>query len=123
MLVLLGVGVGDTVADADWMADKILGLRVFEDDDRKMNRSVADVEGGLLVVSQFTLFGDCRKGKRPGFSDAARPDEAIPLYGHVAARFRDAGLTVGTGEFGADMKVSLVNDGPVTLLVDSRKMF
>ena len=123
LLVLLGVGVGDSETDAAWMSDKLLGLRIFEDEDEKMNRSVQDMEGGLLVVSQFTLFGDCRKGKRPGFSDAARPELAIPLYEKVVASLRESGLDVQTGVFQADMKVALVNDGPVTLLIDSRKVF
>lgn len=123
LLVLLGVGTADAEADAAWMAEKLLGLRVFEDEDGKMNRSVADIEGSLLVVSQFTLFGDCRKGKRPGFSDAARPELAIPLYEKVVALLRDSGLAVETGVFQTDMKVALVNDGPVTLLVDSKKTF
>ncbi len=123
LLVLLGVGVGDTESDAVWMSDKLLSLRIFEDEDGKMNRSVQDMEGGLLVVSQFTLFGDCRKGKRPDFSDAARPELAIPLYEKVVAMLRESGLDVQTGVFQADMKVALVNDGPVTLLVDSRKVF
>jgi D-tyrosyl-tRNA(Tyr) deacylase len=123
LLVLLGVGTADAEADAAWMAEKLLGLRIFEDEDGKMNRSVADAEGGLLVVSQFTLFGDCRKGKRPGFSDAARPELAIPLYEKVVTLLRDSGLVVETGVFQTDMKVALVNDGPVTLLVDSKKTF
>jgi len=123
LLVLLGVGVGDVETDAGWMADKLAGLRVFEDDDGKMNRSVSDLEGSLLIVSQFTLFGDCRKGRRPGFSDAARPDIAIPLYEKVVMICRNEGLKVETGIFQADMQVSLVNDGPVTLLLDSRKTF
>lgn len=123
LLVLLGVGTADAEADAAWMAEKLLGLRIFEDEDGKMNRSVADIEGGLLVVSQFTLFGDCRKGKRPGFSDAARPELAIPLYEKVVTLLRDSGLVVETGVFQTDMKVALVNDGPVTLLVDSKKTF
>jgi D-tyrosyl-tRNA(Tyr) deacylase len=123
LLVLLGVGTADAEADAAWMAEKLLGLRIFEDEDGKMNRSVADIEGSLLVVSQFTLFGDCRKGKRPGFSDAARPELAIPLYEKVVALLRDSGLAVETGVFQTDMKVALVNDGPVTLLVDSKKTF
>jgi D-tyrosyl-tRNA(Tyr) deacylase len=123
LLVLLGVGTADAEADAAWMAEKLLGLRIFEDEDGKMNRSVADIEGGLLVVSQFTLFGDCRKGKRPGFSDAARPELAIPLYEKVVTLLRDSGLAVETGVFQTDMKVALVNDGPVTLLVDSKKTF
>ena len=123
LLVLLGVGTGDEASDASWMARKILGLRIFEDEDGKMNRCVTDTEGGLLVVSQFTLFGDCRNGNRPGFSAAARPEQAIPMYEQVVGLLRESGLAVETGVFQTDMKVSLVNDGPVTLLLDSRKTF
>ena len=123
LLVLLGIGTTDTQTDAAWMSEKLLGLRIFEDEDGKMNRSATDVEGSLLVVSQFTLFGDCRKGKRPGYSDAARPEQAIPLYEKVVALLRDSGLVVETGVFQTDMKVALVNDGPVTLLLDSKKTF
>jgi len=123
LLVLLGVGVEDVETDAGWMADKLTGLRIFEDEDGKINRSVSDIEGALLIVSQFTLFGDCRKGRRPGFSDAARPDIAIPLYEKVVTICRNEGLKVETGVFQTDMQVSLVNDGPVTLLMDSRKTF
>ena len=123
LLVLIGVGVGDLETDASWMAEKLVGLRIFEDEDGKMNRSVLDVEGAMLAVSQFTLFGDCRKGKRPGFSDAARPELAVPLYEKVVELCREAGLHVETGIFQTDMKVSLVNDGPVTLLLNSRKTF
>ena len=123
LLVLLGVGQGDGEADAAWMAEKVLNLRIFEDEDGKMNRSVVEREGAILAVSQFTLFGDCRKGRRPGFSDAARPEVAVPLYERVVALFGEAGVPVETGVFQADMKVSLVNDGPVTLLLDSRKTF
>lgn len=123
LMVLLGVGTGDSETDAAWMAEKILNLRIFEDEDGKMNRSVIEREGAILAVSQFTLFGDCRKGRRPGFSDAARPEAAVPLYERVVALMRDAGVPVETGVFQTDMKVSLVNDGPVTLLLDSRKTF
>jgi D-tyrosyl-tRNA(Tyr) deacylase len=100
------------------MADKVTGLRVFSDDEGKMNRSVVDVGGGLLVVSQFTLYGDAMKGRRPSFVDAARPDTAIPLYERFIALLRERGLSVETGEFGADMQVELVNDGPVTLWLE-----
>ena len=123
LLVLLGVGVGDDMPDASWMARKILGLRIFEDDQPKMNRCVTDTEGGLLLVSQFTLYGDCRNGMRPGFSTAARPEQAIPLYEQVVGLLRESGLSVETGVFQTDMKVALVNDGPVTLLLDSQKTF
>jgi D-tyrosyl-tRNA(Tyr) deacylase len=123
LLVLLGVGRDDGDEDARWMADKLAQLRVFEDDDGKMNRSVADVKGGLVVVSQFTLFGDARKGNRPGFTDAAPPDVANPLYERTCALLREKGLPVGTGVFRAHMDVELVNDGPITILLDSKKLF
>ena len=123
LLILLGVCEGDTEADADYLADKCVGLRIFTDDNDKMNLSCADVGGGLLVVSQFTLYGDCRRGKRPSFVRAARPETAVPLYERFLARCRASGLPVATGVFGADMQVALVNDGPVTLLLDSRKQF
>ena len=123
LLVLIGIGLGDTVEDAAWMAEKILGLRVFVDEAGKMNLSVLDTGGAILAVSQFTLFGDCRKGRRPGFSDAARPEDAIPLYELFVTSCRAGGTRVETGIFQAEMKVSLVNDGPVTLLLDSHKAF
>ncbi|WP_166828022.1 D-aminoacyl-tRNA deacylase [Thalassoroseus pseudoceratinae] len=122
-LVLLGVGQDDTEADADYLAQKIVGLRVFEDDAGKMNRGLLDVGGELLVVSQFTLWGDCRKGRRPSFVAAAPPEKADPLYQHFVSAARSAGVTVATGRFRAEMQVSLINDGPVTLLLDSRKEF
>ena len=121
-LVLLGITDGDTVEDAVYLADKTVKLRVFTDENDKMNLSCADVGGGLLVVSQFTLYGDCRKGKRPNFMRAARPETAIPLYERFLERCRASGLPVETGEFGADMKVSLVNDGPVTIWMDTAEM-
>jgi D-aminoacyl-tRNA deacylase len=120
LLVLLGVGKGDTEADVAWMADKLAGLRIFEDAEGKMNLSLLDTHRALIVVSQFTLYGDARKGRRPSFIDAAEPELANRLYQAVNTRLRDAGLSVGTGVFRADMKVGLVNDGPVTLLLDSR---
>jgi D-tyrosyl-tRNA(Tyr) deacylase len=122
-LVLLGVGKGDTEADADWLAEKIAGLRAFEDELGKMNRSVGEVGGSVLVVSQFTLFGDCRKGRRPSFDAAADPGEAERLYQVLCDRIASLGLPVATGTFRAMMDVSLVNEGPVTLLLDSRKTF
>lgn len=121
-LVLLGITDGDTEDDAVYLADKTVKMRVFTDENDKMNRSLADVGGGLLIVSQFTLYGDCRKGNRPSFTGAARPEAAIPLYEKFIARCRESGLLVETGEFGADMKVELLNDGPVTLWMDTREM-
>lgn len=123
VMVLLGVEEGDTEKDAQYLAEKILGLRIFEDEDEKMNLSLEDVKGELLAVSQFTLLGDARKGKRPSYSNAARPDEANRLYEHFVAVVKSKGTKVETGVFQADMKVSLINDGPVTLLLDSKKQF
>ncbi len=123
LLVLLGVGQGDTDRDGDYLADKIAGLRVFPDAADVMNRSVAEAGGALLVVSQFTLYGDCRRGRRPSYSEAAPPEEANRLYEHVCGRLRAAGLEVAQGVFRAMMDVELVGDGPVTLLLDSRKGF
>ena len=123
LLVLLGVGKGDTEADAEYLADKTLNLRVFADEAGQMNRSVIDEGGGILVVSQFTLYGDARRGRRPGYSDAADPEEANRLYEHFVSRLRPSNLAVETGVFRAAMEVALVNDGPVTLLLDSRKGF
>lgn len=123
LLVLLGVGEGDSPGDADYLVEKIAGLRIFRDDGGKMNRSVEEAGGGILLISQFTLHGDCRRGRRPSFVDAARPETAIPLYERVAAGFRARGLKVATGVFGAHMTVGLVNDGPVTILLDSKKTF
>jgi D-aminoacyl-tRNA deacylase len=122
-LVLLGVAKGDIDEDADRLAEKVAGLRAFEDDAGKMNLAVADVGGSVLVVSQFTLLGDCRAGRRPSFIDAAEPLEAERLYLRFAEKVRALGLAVETGTFRADMKVELLNDGPVTLLLDSRKAF
>lgn len=118
-LVLLGITHSDTEKDVKWMVDKISGLRVFEDENGKMNLSLEDVEGELLIVSQFTLYGDARKGRRPSFIEAARPEKAIPLYEKFVALAEEKGVKVATGEFGADMKVNLLNDGPVTLIIDS----
>ena len=119
LLVLLGVGRADTRAEADWLLDKLLDLRVFENEAGKLDRSLCEVNGELLVISQFTLLGDVRKGRRPSFSDAAPPEQAIPLYEHFVARARARAVPVSTGEFGARMRVQLINDGPVTLIVDS----
>jgi D-tyrosyl-tRNA(Tyr) deacylase len=118
LVLLVGFTHDDTPAQLEWMAEKVTGLRIFGDADEKMNLALADVDGALLVVSQFTLYGDAAKGRRPSFIDAARPDVAIPLYESFVARLRALGATVATGEFGAMMQVELVNDGPVTLWLD-----
>jgi D-tyrosyl-tRNA(Tyr) deacylase len=123
LLVLLGVAGDDAEADADYLAAKIASLRIFEDEHEKMNLSVQDVGGAVLAVSQFTLFGDARKGKRPSFDAAARPERAKELYEHFVAQVRAAGLRCETGIFQAMMDVELVNDGPVTILLDSKKAF
>jgi len=123
LLVLLGVGQGDTLADLDYVFQKTIGLRVFEDAAGKMNLSLTDVGGQLLVVSQFTLYGDVRKGKRPGFGAAAPPEQANEMYEAFLQRAREKDLHVQTGVFQADMQVTLVNDGPVTILLDSKKTF
>ena len=122
-MVLVGSEVGDTEADARLCADKLAGLRVFVDDEDKMNRSVLDVGGEILLVSQFTLLGDARHGRRPSFIAAARPEEAEPLLETMKAMLEEKGLHVETGRFRAHMDVELVNDGPVTILIDSRKVF
>ncbi len=123
LLVLLGVGVGDTRAEADYLAEKTIGLRIFEDAGGKMNLSVAEVGGALLVVSQFTLYGDARRGKRPSFDAAAPPEEARELYEYFVEKIRAAGLRSETGRFQEMMQVELVNEGPVTILLDSAKAF
>ena len=117
-LLLVGFAPTDTPAEVAWMADKVLGLRLFSDAEGKMNLDLASVGGELLVVSQFTLYGDASKGRRPSFITAARPEVAIPLYEAMIRALREGGTTVATGEFGADMQVALVNDGPVTLLLE-----
>jgi D-tyrosyl-tRNA(Tyr) deacylase len=122
-LVLLGVAQSDTPADAAYLAEKTAGLRIFEDAAGKMNLALSEVGGAALVVSQFTLLGDCRKGRRPGFTEAAPPELADALYADYAAALRGRGLNVATGVFRAEMLVHLINDGPVTLLLDSRKLF
>ena len=119
LVVLLGVGHNDGDAEARWLAEKIVGLRVFEDDAGKMNLSLADVGGGMLVISQFTLYGDCRRGRRPSFTDAAPPELAERLYEAFVGEVRKASVEVGTGKFREHMMVSLVNDGPVTLWIDT----
>lgn len=122
-VVLLGVEDGDGEKDMRYCADKVAGLRVFEDAEDKMNLSIQDVEGAVLAISQFTLCGDARHGRRPSFSGAARPEAAVPLYEAFVAALRDAGIPVETGVFQAHMDVALVNDGPVTILLDSKKQF
>ena len=119
LLVLLGVTHDDTPAKARWLAEKIVGLRIFNDADGKMNLGLTDIGGSVLVVSQFTLYGDCQKGRRPSFIDAARPEVAIPLYEAFVNGVRALGVPAATGRFGAMMQVELVNDGPVTLILDS----
>jgi D-aminoacyl-tRNA deacylase len=120
LVVLLGVTHEDTPDQARWLAEKVAGLRIFNDADGKMNRDLIEVGGAMLIVSQFTLYGDCRKGKRPSFIDAAGPSVAIPLYEAFINGVKALGIVVATGRFGADMKVELVNDGPVTLIFDSK---
>ena len=121
LVVLLGITHQDDQKDARWLAEKVAHLRVFEDEQGKMNRSLADIGGEMLIISQFTLYGDCRKGRRPGFSDAAPPDIAKPLYLFFEEEVKKKGIKAATGTFQAEMKVELVNDGPVTLLLDSLK--
>jgi D-tyrosyl-tRNA(Tyr) deacylase len=123
LLVLLGVAKSDTQADADYLAGKIIGLRIFDDEDGKMNLSVADTRGSVLVVSQFTLYGDVRKGRRPSFDEAAPPELANDLYEQFVRKIREAGLVCETGRFQAMMDVELVNNGPVTILIDSARAF
>lgn len=119
LMVLVGVTHQDTVEDAKYLAGKVAGIRIFEDENGKMNLGLQEIGGQVLSVSQFTLYGDCRKGKRPGFSDAARPEVATPVYEAFNSALRELGLVVETGIFGADMDVSLTNWGPVTLIIDS----
>ena len=121
-LILLGITHEDTEAQAVKLADKLMGLRIFEDENEKMNRSLEDVGGQVLVISQFTLYGNCKKGRRPEFLAAARPELAVPLYEKFVALCRDKGFHVETGEFGASMEVESVNDGPVTLIVDTDQL-
>jgi len=123
LLILLGVGQEDGAKDVSYLANKISGLRVFEDEEGRMNRSLKEIEGSALVVSQFTLYGDCRKGRRPSFVQAMKPDSAEALVNAFVAELKSEGLKVETGRFRTHMQVSLVNDGPVTLLLDSKKLF
>jgi D-tyrosyl-tRNA(Tyr) deacylase len=120
LLIFLGVAKADTADNAEYLADKIVNLRIFEDEKSKMNRSLLDTGGEMLVVSQFTLLGDCTKGRRPSFVHAAEPDRANELYEHFVEQVRQKGVNIATGQFRATMDVSLVNDGPVTLIVESR---
>jgi D-aminoacyl-tRNA deacylase len=123
LLVLLGVSKSDGTSDADYLAGKILGLRIFEDENGKMNLSLAETHGAVLAVSQFTLYGDVRKGKRPSFDEAAPPELARKLYEHFVSKIREPGITCETGRFQMMMQVELVNDGPVTILLDSARKF
>ena len=123
LLVLLGVGKADNESAANYLVEKILGLRIFEDDQEKMNHSIQDKSGEMLVVSQFTLFGDVRRGRRPSFDGAARPEEANHLYEYFVTKVREAGIRCETGRFRAMMDVELVNQGPVTILLDTEKAF
>ncbi len=122
LVVLLAFRTEDTRTEVQWMADKIINLRIFADDKGKMNRSLADIDGEMLIVSQFTLYGDCRKGRRPGYSTAAPPQIAEPLYQQYITEIKSRQIRTGTGTFGATMEVEIINDGPVTLLLDSEKI-
>ncbi|HCI58805.1 MAG TPA: D-tyrosyl-tRNA(Tyr) deacylase [Bacteroidetes bacterium] len=121
LLVLLGISVADEKEDVDWLCKKIIGLRIFSDENELMNLSVKDINGQILLVSQFTLYGDANKGNRPSFIQTARPEKAIPLYEYFIQQLCKNDINVYTGKFGADMKVSLTNDGPVTIIIDSKK--
>lgn len=121
LVLLVGVTHDDTSSDVEFVAEKVVNLRIFEDENQKMNHSLLDVEGEILSVSQFTLYGDCRKGRRPNFMDAARPERALEIYELFNAALRNKGIKVETGVFGAMMDVSLTNDGPVTLIIESKK--
>jgi len=120
LLVLVGIATDDTTAEVDWLLDKIVNLRIFENELGKFDKSLTDIHGELFLVSQFTLLADTSKGRRPSFSDAARPEQAVPLYEHLLQRAREHGITTASGEFGAHMQVELTNDGPVTILLDSK---
>jgi D-tyrosyl-tRNA(Tyr) deacylase len=123
LVVLLGVRSKDTIRDLQWLVEKIVNLRIFEDRQGKMNNSLADIDGEMLIISQFTLYGDCRKGRRPGFSSAAPPEIAEPMYQRFIEEVKNRQISVATGIFGAAMEVELINDGPVTMLLDSEKNF
>ncbi len=122
-VILLGVAEDDSQQDADWLAEKIVGLRIFEDENEKMNLSIKDIGGKALVISQFTLLADYKRGRRPGFTRAAKPEQAIPLYEHFMDQLWHQGIEVEKGEFGAEMQVHIMNEGPVTLVMDSRVKF
>ena len=122
-VVLIGVGQGDDEATADKYMKKLLGLRIFEDENGKMNKSIQDVEGSILSISQFTLYADCKKGNRPSFTNAGKPDLATTLYDQFNQKLQEQGMHVETGIFGADMKIELLNDGPVTIVLDSKELF
>ncbi len=123
LMVLLGIGKGDSSRDADYLMDKIINLRIFPDENDKMNLSLLDISGEILLVSQFTLYGYTRKGRRPSFSEAELPDAALPLFEYCTAQLQQAGVNVQTGEFGASMIVEISNDGPCTILLDSARQF
>ena len=123
LVVLLGVRSNDNIRDLQWLVEKIVNLRIFEDQQGKMNNSLADIDGEMLIISQFTLYGDCRKGRRPGFSSAAPPEIAEPMYQRFIEEVKNKRISVATGTFGAAMEVELINDGPVTMLLDSEKTF
>lgn len=123
LVILLGIRREDTTKELQWLVDKVVHLRIFEDESGKMNKSLTDIGGEMLIISQFTLYGDCRKGRRPGFSTAAPPAIAEPLYQLFIEEVKAKGITVATGTFQAEMQVELINDGPVTLLLDSEKKF
>lgn len=120
LMLLIGVDENDEISDADWLVKKVLDVRVFSDEEGKMNHSVKDINGEILCISQFTLISDYKKGNRPSYIKAAKPDKAIPLFEHFKAEIKKSGLKIESGIFGADMKVSLINDGPVTLVFDSK---
>lgn len=122
-VILLGVAEDDEQQDADWLAEKVIGLRIFEDENGKMNLSIKDIEGKALVISQFTLLADYKRGRRPGFTRAAKPEKAIPLYEHFMDQLWSQGIEVEKGEFGAEMQVHIMNEGPVTLVLDSSVKF
>lgn len=121
LVILVGVGKGDSDKDIEYIADKAVNLRIFEDESGKMNLSVLEIQGEILAVSQFTLYGDARKGRRPSFSESALPDQGLDMFDRVVERMRAARLKVETGEFGADMQVKIINDGPCTIILDSQR--